>query len=345
MMMRANNPRGRPLHASLRNASSQSDVERKRNAQRSLPVRLELRDEQDRTADDDAAKVKNDGTHAVSQRDMDARAKRCPPRSADYSRISLRHKNLLARPTLDFNFARWAFSVRPAEFRVVCNAMCRAWHCKHCRSVFASSQSADSVASALATMDVSNRLWEQLVFSFVPVRSLLHCRATCREWRVQLDGSRLWLPFTQSLAWLRLEERLAGWHGVQQAMAREAATLRNASAGHSVVGPIMESQEPPMYVGGKYIVARDGHTFLVDAKTGATSAVAGALVTQPKQALQERFVVAESAEHGVVLDCVTGHVHTYAPALSGHDSSWRLVGERLCRACCACSLLLTLARV
>lgn len=164
-------------------------------------------------------------------------------------------------------------------------------------------------------MDPRDRLWHELVFTRCKVATLLALRAVCRAFRAQLDRSRLWLPHTLAMAQLRHDERLAGWHGIERAIAREAATRGNCDAGRCGLGPVLEFQQPweaqELLVVAGHIVAfctTSIKVFAVDSGAG----VASFAVAHPSPAAHQALVVADRwvpfctrDNRALVLDCLT----------------------------------------
>lgn len=76
-------------------------------------------------------------------------------------------------------------------------------------------------------MDALSKDLLSLFTTWLDVQSLLALRASCRRWRVVVDGCSRWCGLVGSWWRLREEERQMGWLGVMGAMQRERETLKN----------------------------------------------------------------------------------------------------------------------
>ncbi len=170
-----------------------------------------------------------------------------------------------------------------------------------------------------AQMKPRDRLWAELIFPWCEPCALLSLRAVCRAFLAQLSASRLWLALTMQLSWMRYDERLLGWPGVERAMQRERNTCTNCEAGHSVRGPMLDLPGTHVeYVGGRFVAPHERNVVLFDVDTGAQ--VASFDVEPDWRGIFDAVVldrwIAFAAADGrlLLLDCVAVRLVDLSPA-------------------------------
>lgn len=169
--------------------------------------------------------------------------------------------------------------------------------------------------------EVLGRLWIYLIFKHCDPHDLLQLRATCRVFRALLedtDARPLWLYFTATLVWLRLDERALGWQGIERGLAREAVVRQNCAQGTFFKGPMINVRNGAVTT--TWIVAErlvvnthvPSSLYIYDIDTGeelwtyaAYSYNTGDVV------IANRWILARcSAEHNhksiIMIDCQTG---------------------------------------
>lgn len=171
-------------------------------------------------------------------------------------------------------------------------------------------------------LDPSNVLWERLVFPWCNVPDLFRLRAVCRGFRAQTDNSaRLWLPLTMELPYLRHDERIQGWRGLQLAMHREKITRTNCSVGRCTLGPAIPLPHPTAHlsslVAGHIVAFYHDGVQVFDVETGALLAkhdvdVLLSRAFDLRDVIMDRWIpFYDVGGRGLLLDCVTAQMEEF----------------------------------